>query len=649
MALKWLRDQFKHLKIVLWGVVAVFVLLVFVDWGTGRQQGPTGNYAIKVGDQEISERDFLLRLRQEEQQYQQMFGDQWSQLRSQVNVASRLAQQLIMRELEVAEAKELGLRVSEQELQDEILSYPMFQRDGGGFVGPDAYRRFLSANQLTPQAFESTVIDDILTRKLRSMVEEGVWVSDDEVEEQLRRTRELSDFDAIQIRYERFLPETVVSDGEIAAYYDAHQDELQRDEQRSVRYLLVDTGRLRRVLPVEDAEIAAFYAEHRSEFLEPEKARARHVLLRFSPDDPESKSQAKLTADSVAAMARAGADFAELAAKYSADPGTKDQGGDLGWFGRGRMVKEFEDAVFAAKPGDIVGPVESQFGYHVIKVEGHQPARERPLEEVRDQVRFRLLEGRAGAEAETRALALAKRIKSEKPDGDESWQQIADGDEVLTLNFTPPVTAGESVPGLGDDVALTAEIFAAEPGQVHGPRAVSRGWIVWQLKDVRPAGVPPIEEVRDQVSQKLARAKAVEQAVEAGRGLAERWRAGADGEALAAEVGATVARARDHRRSGVVPGGLGVIADLDRAVFAAADGDVVGPVELADRGTVIAKVERVVRLDPTRIASESDLVRSQLMQEKGEQLLSSILAERRRTTLINVNSELLARFEPQGS
>lgn len=649
MALKWLRDQFKHLKIVLWAVVAVFVLLVFVDWGTGRQQGPTGDYAVKVGDRTVSEREFLDELRRTERQLRDLYGTQWDQIRGQLNLASQTANQFIERELELAEAHRLGLRVSEEELQEEILSYPAFQREGGGFVGPDLYRRILAANQMTPQLFEEKLTEDILARKLRTLVQEGVYVADEEVEERLRQTRELADFDAIQLRYERFLPEVSVPGEEVESYYQEHQEEFHREEQRVVRYLLVDTGRLRRLLPVEDAELEAYYQEHRGEFVEPEKIRARHILFRIAPDNPEAATEARLRADGVAAMARSGADFAELAAKHSDDPGSKEQGGDLGWFGRGRMVPEFEQAVFAAKPGDIVGPVESQFGLHVIKVEGYQPARERPLEEVRDQVRFRLLEGRAGAEAESRARALVKRLKAEKPEDDEGWQQVADADEALTLNFTPPVAAGETVPGLGDDPALTEEVFAASTGEIHGPRAVSRGWMVWQLKDVQPAGVPPFEEVREQVAQKLAREHAVDAAVKAGEELARRWREGGDPEALAEEVGGTLALARDHRRSSPVPSGLGVLPALDRAVFAAADGEVVGPVELSDRGAVIARVERVVRLDPERAASERDLVRDQLMSEKANRLLRSVLNERRRDTVVAVNSELLARFAPQGS
>ena len=651
MALKWLRDQFKHLKIILWAVVAVFVLLVFVDWGTGRQGSrASGDYAVKVGDRVISQREFLDEMRRSEQQYRDLYGSQWDQVRKQLNLASQTAQQFIERSLQLDEAKKLGLRVPDKELQDEILSYPAFQRESGGFVGQATYQRILAANQMTPPLFEAKLKEDLLLRKLRDLVQQGIYVSDAEVEERVRRTREVADFDAIEVRYEPLLSQVSVPDDEVTAYYNDHPDEFRRDEQRSIRYLLVDTARLRRLLPVEDSEIQSYYDQHRSDFMEEEKAHARHILFRIPPDaTPEQRNQIKLKAESVADMARKGADFAELAKKYSEDPGSKDNGGDLGWFARGRMVKEFEDAVFGHKPGEIVGPVESQFGYHVIKVEGYQPERQRPLEEVRDQVRFRLLEGRATAEAESRARALYERIAKEKPETDEAWQQIADSDEALTLNLSPPVSKDESVPGLGDDAGLTAAIFEAKPGDIGAPRATSRGWIVWQLKDVKPAGVPPLEEVRAQVAQMLTRRLAVEKSMEKAASLAAEWRSGADPDALAAEVGSTVVKARDHHLGTAVPGGIGSAAGLDEAVFAAADNEVVGPVELPERGAVIAKVERVVRVDPTQLASEKEIVRTQLVNEKASQLLRSILNERRRDTVVAVNSELIERFAPQGS
>ena len=286
---------------------------------------------------------------------------------------------------------------------------------------------------------------------------------------------------------------------------------------------MVETSRLRRLLPVSDEDLQTYYDEHRDEFTVGEQAHARHILFRVPPSvTAEQVAEIRATADGVLQIARSGGDFAELATKYSEDPGSKDNGGDLGWFGRGEMVPEFENAVFGAKPGDIIGPVQSQFGLHVIKVEGFTPERQQPFEEVEEQVRFRVLEGRAAAEAEIRASALLRRVSTDEASSDELWQQIADEDEAVVLNVSPPFGRGEPVPGTGGGTELSDEVFTADVGAVGGPRAIPRGWMVWQLADVRPEGVPPFEDVRAAVDQQVRKLKALGLAVGVATQIAER-------------------------------------------------------------------------------------------------------------------------------
>ena len=371
---------------------------------------------------------------------------------------------------------------------------------------------------MTPEEFEERLTEDLMIGKLNALAERSIWIDDAEVEREFRRQREVSDLDVIQIRYEPYLADVVISEEDARAAFERTADEYHHEEQRVIRYLVVETSRLRRTLPIDETDLTAYYEEHKDEFLEGEQANARHILIRIAPDaTAEEKAEAKVRAQGVAVIANADADFAELAAQHSEDPGSKDNGGDLGWFGRGRMVKEFEDAVFSAKPGEIVGPIESQFGFHIIRVEAFRPEHQRPFEEVEDQVRSRLLEGRASTEAEARAIALARRLQAEQPEDDSGWQAIADEDEAVALNQSPPFATGEPIPGASEGTALADEVFAADEGEIRGPLAVPRGWIVWQLREIRPAGVPPFEDVRTEVEQTLRRERALEMALAASK------------------------------------------------------------------------------------------------------------------------------------
>jgi peptidyl-prolyl cis-trans isomerase D len=649
MALKLLRDNLRHLKFILWGVVIVFVLLVFVDWGAGRSGNVGGaNVAIRVGDREVTHDEFLRQMRQQDDMFKQRFGEQWDQLRTQFNLAEQTAATLIERELMLEEAGDMGLEVSDRELQERILDNPNFQDENGAFVGAERYERLVRAYyQLTPEQFERLYAEDLAIGKLTELVRQSVFVGEDEAVEALRREREFADFDAVLVRFENALSEVQLDDADVTTYYEANAEDFRRDEERVIRYLVVETARLQRLMPVEDDELRSYYDEHREEFRVGEQARASHILFRVAPGaDATADAEAQAAANGVAEIARRGVDFAQLAQQHSDDPGSKDNGGDLGWFGRGQMVPEFEQAVFGAKPGEIVGPIKSQYGYHLIRVDGFRPERVQPFEEVEAQVRTRVLEGRAAAEAERRAGELARRLETETPTTEEAWQAIADEDEAVVLNQSPPVAAGEQVPGTGQDATFTADVFAAEPTVIHGPKAIPRGWMVWQLAEVRPEGVPPLDEIRREVEQRLRRERALERTLEKGRELAAALAQSDDVAATAESFEATVSTALDHRRGQPVPG-IGSSAALDAALFAAAEGDVVGPVAIGDRGAVVARIESLRRVDATELTGEIDATRERLAAERADRLLRSMVNSRRRDTVVTVDNELIERFAPR--
>lgn len=651
MALKWLRDNLRHLKFILWGVVIVFVLLVFVDWGAGRAGGGGGgSAAVRVGKRTVSEQEFLNEMRRLDQRFSQIYGERWNDLRGQVDLAGQTANYFIDRELQLAEASRIGITVTAEELRQAILENPSFQREDGQFVGAETYERIVRGYfRMSPQEFETRLTEDLTIGKLNGLAERSAWVDDAEVEREFRRQREQVDLEVVQVRFEPFLSEVVISEDEARAEYERTSADYHRDEQRVIRYLLVETSKLRRTLPVEESELRVYYEEHKDEFLEGEQANARHILIQLSPNaTEEERTDAELHAAGVAQIARTGADFAELAAKHSDDTGSATEGGDLGWFGRGRMVKEFEDAVFSAKPGEIVGPIKSQFGYHIIRVDAFRPEHQKPFEEVEEQVRFAVLEGRAAAEAAARAEALAQRLKTERPTTEEAWQLVADEDEAVVLNESPTFSAGETIPGTAPGGALADQAFAVEAGHIDGPLAIPRGWMVWQLAEIRPEGIQPFEDVRIAVEQSLRRDRAMALAEEQASMVAERWRSGEDASELAAEIGSSVTEAAGHRRGAQV-GNLGILPAIDNAAFGAEVGEVLEPVDAGNSGVMVVRVTDVVRADETELAAEMENLRARLMADRAGQLMRSILNERRRDTVVTVDNELLQRFAPTNS
>lgn len=643
--LKTLRDQFKHLKWILWFVVFLFVFFIFVDWGTGRasRRGLAG-LAARVGSVSISEAQFLKEMRNTEQRYRSMYGEQFEAIRNQIDLASMTIQNIVDRYLLLEEARKMGLGVTDKELLDRIMSFPAFKRSDGSFVGEDLYARILRANQSSPEEFEEGLRQELVLDKLQQALAAGVVIPGSDVEQEYRRRNESTSFEVLFIPATREPAGLTVADTEAKAYYDGNQARFSHPAQRQLRYLLIDDAKLRRTLSVPESQISEYYASHQQEFQQPEELHVRHILIRPKSQDDTGWQDAQTRAREMSAKVMTpGADFAALARQYSEDPGSKDSGGDLGWFPRGRMVKEFEDAAFRLSPGEVSAPVKSQFGYHILKLEGRRPGGLRSLAEAHDLIKEKLLEGLADAEGNRRATALREKIDAAKLTTDEQWHALAD--DVVTSNVTPFFAQEEVVPGIGRDPELLAEVGAAKEGFVGGPRRSSRGWIVYRVAKVRPAGVTPFEEAKEEAREAVKRTKALEALRKDLEGKRASLGVGPVN-AQAVGLGGTVQTVSDHRRGASIPS-VGVSRNLDDAVFATPVNALTPVVTVGDRGVAVARLTAAKPFDPQTFAKEKAALRDSMAKEELNRMFSALLAEAKRANPVVINPEVVDRFKPK--
>jgi peptidyl-prolyl cis-trans isomerase D len=643
--LKTLRDQFRHLKWILWFVVFLFVFFIFVDWGTGRARtrGLSG-LAARIGNVSISEAQFMKELRSTEERYRKMYGAQFEAARGQLDLASITLQNLVDRRLLTVEAGRLGLTVSDNEVREKLLSFPAFKRSDGSFVGGELYERILRANQTSPDEFEDALRSDLLIDKLQQSLSTGIVISDAEVEREYRRRNETATFDLLFVPVDRRLADVTVTDAQAKGYYDANHGHFSHGDQRQLRYLLVDDLKLRRALVVNDGQIVDYYKGHQQEFAAGEQLRASHILVRPKKEDDAGWREAQTRAADVAAKTkRPGADFAELARQFSDDTGSKSSGGDLGWFSRGRMVKEFEDAVFALALGQITGPIKSQFGYHIIRLEAKRPAGVKPIEECRDQIRTKLLDGMADAEGSRRATALREKVDAAKLTTEEQWRTLTD--DVITSNITPFFGQGDVIPGLGREPELLSEAMAAKEGFIGGPRRSARGWVVYRVSKIRGAGTTPFDEAKEDARDAARRGLALDKLVAE---LSAKRGALAAG-ALATEaptLGGTVRTVTDHHRGDSISG-IGQARAVDEAVFATPAGALTAAVKLGDKGAGVARVTSLKAIDAPAMARELLSQRSAMAREEMQRLIESLLTESKRDNPVVLNPEVIDRFKPK--
>jgi peptidyl-prolyl cis-trans isomerase D len=639
------RENIKRLAPILWVVIAVFVLLVFADYsGQGTDMASPSSAAATVDGEPITYGEFERQYRNLEERFRQVYGEAYTpELAQQMGVPMQAMNSLISQKIVLAEASRMGLQPTQAELRRAILEVPALQDDQGRFIGFEEYRRVLRANRIPEADFERSMREQVLLQKLNDVLAASVWVSDDEV---LREAKEQAE--TARIRFVRLTPadvreEPAIGADELAAYFEEHRGEYQVPERRKVAYLSVNVNTVRAEIELSPEELRAYYEGNPTEFTREEQVRAEHILLFVNAERTAEQARAELEA--IRRRVEAGEDFQRIAQEVSEDEATRAQGGDLGFFGRGRMTPQFEEAAFSGQAGELIGPVENQLGprtgYHLVRVIARQEGGLQPFEEVENRIRVRLLNERARLEAESRANRLAETLARESAATEERLRQIAE-QEGVELQVTEPFSRDEAVPGIGRGTPFTDAAFSLEPGQLSEPIRVASGWAILDVLEVqpaRPAELPDVEaEVRQAALDERRRALALERlrqaraAIDGGTSFAD----------AVADLGAAVQESDPFSARGVIPG-LGRVTEVIDRALAMEVGEVAGPVE-APGGPVLFEVTARERFDPSSLAERRDAIRDQLVGEKVGALLQSVVEARRAELDINYSRQFLDTF-----
>ena len=627
--LQVLRDSMKYLAWILWVVIGIFVLFVFVDFGSGVQPGSApARAAVTVGDREISYRELEREHRDLEDQMRQQLGPQFSpELVQQLRLPMQALTRLVNRKILVEEAERMGLAISDQELRAYILTLPLFQDSQGRFIGGQDYERVVRNRGYTVDGFEGAIREQLLLQRLLEAFNRSVVVSDSEVEQRYRDQVEKAQLRYVALPFGDLVGQAQVSDADIAAHFEAPRAQYELPETRVAEYVLLDPRALQETLEVPEKDLRDYYAAHQEEYAESEQVRARHILV-------ETAEQAAAAQQRLAA----GEDFAAVAAAVSTDSASAARGGDLGWFGRGRMVPPFEEAAFGAEIGKVVGPVKSDFGYHLIQVQEKKAAGQQPFEQVREAVRLRVAAERSATAAEERINAIAAELKEAGSQAPQKMQELS-GQPGIELGTTEPFRQAGPVPPLGAAPTINAAGYQLAQGGVSDPIRTPRGWVVLRLSEVRPPRVPELAEVKDRVKADTERQKLQELATSRLQQARARLDAGTPLEAVAAELGKTVEETQEFGAGTFVPG-LGMSPELVKAALSQQQGAIGGPLVVGGRALVY-QVSKRETMNPATFATEKASLREQLSQERVNTLLSALVNARKQELGVTYDPPLL--------
>ena len=602
-----MRRQHAKLRWVLVLVLAVTILsfvVAYIPTFSDITSGAPSSEVAKVGSETVTAKEF-------QSAYRNTINRMGSQVPAELLKAygfdTQVLNGLISQHVMSVEARRLGLRVSDAEIQDKILAIPVLI-ENGQFIGHARYQALLAQNGVTVEDFENQVRSQILTEKMQSLIGASVSVTDKEAEEEYRKRNEKAKIDYFVIDPTKLESKMTASDPELHEYFDKNKAQYKEPEQRQAKYVFADNVKFQKEATVTDQELQDYFNQHQEQYRLKELVGAQHILFKTEGKTPEQVEAIRKKALEVLAMAKKGGDFGALAKKYSEDS-SASRGGDLGEFERnGQMVPEFEKAAFSLEPGAISDLVQTQYGFHIIKVNKKQEPKLRDFNEMKGAIRIIVMGIKGRAKAEDVSRQVAADLRTNK-----NMEAVAQkyGAEVRE---SPKLTAASKLPGLSNSAEVIKQLFSMAKGEFSTPIQNDEGWVVASVSDIVAPHDSTFDEAKMRVADDLKREKAQKLAKEKSTEVEAGIKAGKDLATLAKAAGLDVKTSDAIARGGSIPE-FGAIADRDKEIFSLPLGKVGTPSTVASKTLVFAVKERKP-LDPEEVKKGLDTVRASLIDSK---------------------------------
>lgn len=663
MAKQTVSQRFKSLgsKILLWLLAGSFFIgfMVVPNVGRSSREGAEQTFAVINGKHKITVREFLEAYRQMEYRFQEQYGDQWEQLKSYFlpQVKSFSIDRLIFRYGALDRARELGLNVSDEEIRRMVRETPAFHDEKGVFRLQN-YQEWLQRRRTTAEKFENELREDLIRQKLTNLFYDGVRPSRAHVEQEWldRNTKIALEFVSTGIA--ELASSMKPTEEQIRNYYNQNQVEFFRPERRVVRYADFNPASKEvrerdNVKNISDADIRAYYDQNAEEFtFTEENFRVREMVVGFDLGNPEDEALKKLSADEKKARAgdiiekalarvRGGEDFAAVANEVSTDRREKllKRGGDLGLISDKYFNKDIVGKAKALALGDTSDIFESMGAYRFIHVsEKFATGARKPFDDQKDAIRRKLANQRAQAVVDIESAAFLDKVRS-------SGLPATGGDGAPEIIVSPPFSRSEALAGIGrlgqdDEEAIFGTL---KPGDAPRMARIGNRVIVYQLKDVMPPAPSPLEEVREQITERVKKQLARER-IAADLDKARKAMSGPGGSAeraarllKGAASGDTGVFSRSDSGSAAGASGRDVVNQIGKsgALKLAAfnlktPGETAGPFEVEDK-LVLIRLKSRQDPDPAQKESQMSELREEITRhmrnEIQQQLLDKIKAE----------------------
>lgn len=600
---------------ILFGIIVV-VFVGFYGFSDVRKAN-TASIIAKVGNRTITMSQYQTAYKNTMEMYRSLYKGQFNEeMMEKLGMKQKVLEDLIGRELLLQEAESRSIKVSSEDVQNAILSMPMFQQDGR--FSEAMYKRALNYYNITAGEFEKDKEQELVLKAMEAIITGSAKVSEQELRDQYRLQQE-----KVKMGYICFSPDMIkqsvtVSEEDIKTYYEQHREEFRQPEKVKVTYLVFDPAQYEKDVAVTPAEIEEYYQTDPERFFEAKTVRASQILLKV--EDKKKEDAVFKKAEALVEKLNQGEDFKKLAAKESQDTATADKGGDLGYFKKGELVKPLEEAAFALKKGELSQPVKSPLGWHIIKVEDIKEARTRPLDEVRETIGEEIRKENAQLAAEKEARRAFNRLFKSK-----NLEEFAKngGGKVQETGYFVFGSAPEDAPG---KEIFSKEAFALEKGEISASFAVGQKYFLLRLEDKLASQIAPLEDVKPVITEELTREKKFAAArVAAEKLLIDLALGKQEWEQAARAAGLEIKSATVGAIGDYIPG-IGQSKEIQEAVFNLSDAQPFGKTPFrTDKGFVIIKLQQRILPPEELFAKEKDRMAQQLLQAKQRELFEQFV------------------------
>ncbi len=615
----------------------ILVAVTFVSWGGSYLlREKKHSYAAKVNGVVIDPREYSEAYQAVIKQYREALGSSFSEkMIEELGLKQKVLDDLITKILILQEASRLGLTVQDEELRRSIESIPSFQVDGQ--FDPRLYERALQLNRMSLEDFEKMQRENLLISKVVSLIRlNGGKVSDDEILETYLFENERINLTFLKVNPETFKGQVSANEIEMKDYYQKHQEEFRIPNFLRIEYLIFRPSDFEGKVQVSSDEVKRFYDLRKERFKTPKRVKSRDILIKVDREDPPDKVEEKRKkAEEILEKAKKTKDFVSLA-KQNSESNTASKGGDMGWIQRGTLGEPIETTLFSMKKGELSGVLRGKDGFYIFKIDEVVEEKEKPLDEVKDQIFQAFKKEKTKTEASRRADdAFYALFRSRDLEGFAREKGIP----IKTTGF---FKEGEEIPEIGRDSSFQAAAVSLKVGEISPVISIPPNFYILKLLNKKESHIPSLEEVKEEVRRKVIGVKADEKARQVAEDVLKQVRTGKAMKEVAKERGFQLGETGFFTRTqGLVPK-MGPAGEFIGTLSSLTEKNPTPKEVLRTKdGYFVVRLAALEHADKSKFPAVKKNLEGRLTYQKQEEFFQNWLQQLRAKAKIETNKEVL--------